>query len=197
VPFDTEKTARGLCEPTVAELLDGTFVMVSRGSNAVFIEGKGQVVKTEHPGVKWVSYSYDRGQSWTKAVPLTDEYGKYLESSATGSFLFRSIVNGKLYWLGNLCTESQKAIGNWPRDHLMLAELSESGCIAVKRETIALVAAPASGETDQVQHSNFRAYQDRETGELVLLMNRFFERGGYENMAWHNTDLYRYRIRIG
>ena len=196
VPFAPDVSARGLCEPTVLELNDGRFAMICRGSNGVWVEGQGTVVKVPHPGCKWVSYSRDRGETWSEAKPLTDESGTLLESSATGSWLFRSTANRKVYWIGNLCVEGQKPLGNWPRDNLMIAEVSEGSTLALKRETLAIIAKAESGESDQLQHSNFRAYQDRENGEIVLYVNRFFERGGWENLGWHNTDLYCYRYAL-
>lgn len=196
VPFDFSKTARGLFEPTVIELKDKRFAMVCRGSNARWLEGKGQVVNVSHPNCKWVSYSEDRGKTWSYAQPLTDTDGNILESSSTGSYLFRSIVDEKIYWIGNLCLEGEKSMGNWPRHTLFIAEIEEKPHLALKKETLSIIAQKSPEESDQIQHSNFRCYQDRLTGEIVLFMNRFFERGGYENMAWHNTDLYEYRIRL-
>ncbi len=159
-------------------------------------EEKGQIVKVSHPNCKWVSYSGDRGKTWSYAVPLTDTEGNILESSSSGSYLFRSEANGKLYWIGNLCLKGERSIGNWPRHTLFIAEMEERPNIAIKKETLSIIAQRNPEESDQIQHSNFICYQDRQTGEIVLFMNRFFERGGYENMAWHNTDLYEYRISL-
>jgi hypothetical protein len=127
--------------------------------------------------------------------PLGCTEGDPIESSATGSCVFRSIKNGKLYWVGNLCMDGQHAKGNWSRTHLVLAELAEDP-VAIKRETIAVIDKATESETDQIQLSNFRLLQDRETGEIVLLLNRFFERGGWENLGWHDTDLYMYRVQV-
>ncbi|MCX7705482.1 MAG: glycoside hydrolase [bacterium] len=196
VPFDFTKTARGLFEPTVVELKDGRFAMICRGSNGIWIEEKGQVVTVSHPGCKWVSYSKDRGKTWSYAEPLKDTDGNIPESSSTGSYLFRSTVNGKLYWIGNLCLPGEHPINNWPRHTLFIAEVEESSHLALKKDTLSIIDKKKPGESDQIQLSNFRCYQDRVTGEIVLFMNRFFERGGYENMAWHNTDLYEYRFIV-
>jgi len=191
-PFDIEDVSRGMCEPAVAELSDGRFIMICRGSNAVY-EGLKWEPK---PGYKWISYSEDGCETWSKLQPLGCTDSESIESSATGSCVFRSIKNGKLYWLGNLCMGGVHAIGNWPRTHLCLAELQEDAAVAIKRETISVIDKATESETDQIQLSNFRMLQDRQTGEIVILLNRFFERGGLENLAWHDTDLYMYRVQI-
>ena len=190
-PFDVALTSRGMCEPTIAELRDGRFAMICRGSNALW-EG----IKWEpRPGYKWLSYSEDGCETWSQPAPLPCADGGLIESSATGSWLFRSERNGKLYWIGNLCIHGIAAQGNHPRTPLVICEMAE-GPVAIRRETITIIDQSAPHESEFVQHSNFRAYQERGTGDVILFMNRFFERGSWENLGWHDTDLYRYRIAL-
>ena len=189
MPFAVSMTSRGMCEPTVAELDDGRFAMICRGSNARW-EG---IAWEPKPGYKWLSYSEDGCETWSRPTPLPCADGGLIESSATGSWLFRSERNGKLYWIGNLCIHGIPAQGNHPRTPLVVCEMQEDPP-AIRRETITVIDQSAPHESDLVQHSNFRAYQERGTGDVMVYMNRFFERGGWENLGWHNTDLYRYRI---
>lgn len=185
VPYDFQTTSRGLCEGTVAELADGRLVMILRGSNDAW---------PEKPGYKWVSFSEDAGMNWSPAEPLKCEDGTLLESSATGSALFRSEKNGKLYWIGNLCRTGERANGNWPRSPLYIAEVQEEPFCLI-RSSITVIGERAPHEDQRVQHSNFKFYQDRETGDVVLYLTRFGERG-VENGKWLDADLYQYRMEI-
>lgn len=186
VPVDVEKSSRGLCEGTLAELPDGRLAMVLRGSNAAFLD---------RPGYKWVSYSEDGGLNWSAAVPLTCDDGNILQSSATGSCLLRSATNGKLYWIGNLCQPGEQASGNFPRSPLVIAEVQEEP-FALRRDTITVIDDRHEGEDEYLQLSNFRAYQDRESGEVVINLTRFGERGSDGN-DWMLADWYQYRVSLG
>jgi hypothetical protein len=48
-------------------------------------------------------------------------------------------------------------------------------------------------EPAEVQMSNFRFYQDRATGDLVVFLTRYAERRAKE---WMLADYYRYRVEI-
>jgi len=183
VAVDPEVSSRGLDENTLAELSDGRIVMVIRGDNSMF---------PEKPGYKWLSFSEDQGETWTKPVPLPCDKGEAIESSSSGSALFRSIKTGKLYWIGNLCIDGVRPNGNYPRTPLVIAEVQEDP-FALKRDTITVIDRQAPGEPPQVQHSNFRFYQDRENGDLVLFLTRYQERSAEQ---WMQSNYYRYRVEI-
>ncbi len=183
VPVDLEKSSRGLNENSIAELRDGRLAMICRGDNSMF---------PERPGYKWLSFSEDGGGHWCAPVPLPCDKGEPIESSSTGSALFRSTTNGKLYWMGNLCVQGQRARGNYPRVPLVVAEVQEEP-FALKRDTIAIIGDRGPGEPEQVQMSNFRYYQDRETGHLVVFVTRYAERSAKD---WMLADYYRYRVEL-
>ncbi len=186
VPWALEKSCRGICEGTIAELARERFVMVLRGSNGAW---------PAKPGYKWASVSEDGGQTWSEVVPLPADDGSLIESSATGSALFRSARTGKLYWIGNLCLEGRRPDGNMPRSPLYIAEMREDPFV-IRRQTITVIDRAQPGEHSDTQHSNFKFYQDRASGELVLYLTRYGERG-YENDRWILADLYQYRIDLG
>lgn len=185
VPYDFQTTSRGLCEGTVAELNDGRLAMILRGSNAAW---------PERPGYKWVAFSDDGGEHWSQAEPLMCDDGTLLESSATGSALFRSTKNSQLYWIGNLCRERERANGNWPRSPLYIAQVQEEPFTLV-RESITVIDEAAPHETEFVQHSNFKYYQEHGTGDVILYLTRLGERG-HEGGKWIDADMYQYRIEI-
>lgn len=185
VPYDFDTTSRGLCEGTVNELAGGRLVMIMRGSNAAW---------PEKPGYKWMSFSDDAGINWSHAEPLYCDDGTLLQSSATGSALFRSEKNGRLYWIGNLCLHGERVKGNWPRSPLYIAEVQEEP-FALICESITVIDERAPHEPELVALSNFKYYQDRKTGDIVLYLTRTGERGFYDN-KWLDADLYRYRIGL-
>lgn len=180
---DPEKNCRGLSENTIAELGDGRLAMICRGCNSMF---------AERPGYKWLSFSEDDGLTWSEPMPLPCDKGDPIESSATGSALFRSIKTGKLYWLGNLCIHGQRPNGNYPRTPLVVAEVQEAP-FALKRDTITVIGQRAPNEPQEVQMSNFRFYQDRESGDLVVFVTRYAEHSAKD---WKRANYYRYRVQI-
>lgn len=185
IPCAFEKSSRGLCEGTVAELSGGRLVMILRGSNAAW---------PELPGRKWLSFSDDGGETWGEVQPLGFDDGSVPESSATGSALFRSEQSGQLYWIGNLCRPGERADGNMPRNPLVIAEVQEEP-FALRRATLATIDQRAPHEDEQVQMSNFRFYQDRQNGEVVLFLTRYGERGSADG-KWMEADHYQYRIAL-
>lgn len=181
--IDPDRTSRGLSENTLAELHGGAIAMVARGDNSMF---------PDQPGCKWWCLSQDAGRTWSTPEPLGFSDGAAVESSSTGSALFRSIANGRLYWMGNLCPPGVRADGNWPRSPLVIAEVQEDP-FALRRDTLTVVGDRGAGECEQVQHSNFRYVQDRENGDVVVYLTRYGERGADD---WMLADHYRYRIAM-
>ena len=81
-----------------------------------------------------------------------------------------------------------------PRSPFHIAEMQESP-FAIKRDTITPIDRAREGEHPDTQHSNFKFYQDRETGDVVLYLTRYGERG-YANEKWIEADLYEYRVAL-
>jgi hypothetical protein len=183
VACDLEKTSRGLCEPTVVELTDGRIAMICRGSNDAL---------PDRPGYKWLAFSEDDGETWSQPKPLPCTKGDPIESSATGSAVFRSIKNGKLYWIGNLCISGERPKGNWPRSPLVIAELAEEP-FAINRDTITIIDQRQGADSQRTQLSNFCYYQDRDTGDVVLFMTRYGEADAED---WRRANQCRYRIKL-
>ena len=178
-----EISSRGLDENALTELPDGRIAAVCRGDNSAF---------PEKPGYKWLSFSRDQGETWSAPVPCPATGGEPIESGANGSALFRSIKNGKLYWMGNLALRGERAHGNRPRSPLIIAEVQEEP-FALKRETLFAVDERTSNDSPGVQLSNFRFYQDRETGEVVIFLTRY---GEHSEKEWMLADYYRYRVEM-
>ena len=180
---DLEKTCRGFYEPAVEELRDGRLAMVVRGDNSMY---------PDRPGYKWLSLSEDVGLTWSEPAPLPCDEGDPIESASNGSGLFRSAGTGKLYWIGNLCIHGQRPRGSFPRAPLVVVEVQESP-VALKRDTITVIDRRAPHEPEELQLSNFRFYEDRETGDLVVFVTRYAESGAED---WMRANYYRYRVEL-
>ncbi|NLC58858.1 MAG: exo-alpha-sialidase [Armatimonadetes bacterium] len=178
-----EVSSRGLNENTLVELADGRIAAICRGDNSMF---------PEKPGYKWLSFSSDDGETWSDPELLPATGGEPIESGSNGSALFRSIKNGKLYWLGNLCRPGERPRGNAPRSTLVLCEVQEAP-FALKRDTLFVIDEKGAGDSPDLQLSNFRYYQDRLTGDLVLFLDRYCQHGLAE---WWRSDYYRYRVAL-
>ncbi|MBI4583004.1 MAG: exo-alpha-sialidase [Planctomycetes bacterium] len=181
--INPEVSSRGLSENALAELRDGSIAAICRGDNSMF---------PEKPGTKWLSFSRDGGETWSPPDPLPATGGDPIESGANGSALFRSVKNGRLYWMGNLALRGERARDNWPRSPLVIAEVEEEP-FALKRDTIFAVDERTYNDSPRVQLSNFRFYQDRETGDLVIFLTRY---GEHSEKDWMIADYYRYRVEL-
>ena len=178
-----DRSTRGLSENTLCEIRPGEIGQVARGSNA----GRAETMR----GHKWVSWSSDDGMNWSRPTELLFDDGESVPSSATGCAVFRSPTTGKVYFIGNIADSFEQVDGNYPRTPLAIAEIDESS-FAVKRSTLTVIDERAPGESEHVQMSNFRFYQDRQTGDVVVYLSRYGERGGHAN--WRDADFYEHRV---
>ena len=135
--------------------------------------------------------SKDNGRTWGPAVPhlksrdLPEGKIRYIEPAAC----FEPDT-AKLVVLTN--KRLVRPNGNWPRTPLLIAQVCEEP-FSIRRDSITVIDRQQPGEPEQVQHSNFRFYQDRENGDVVLFLTRYGERSARD---WMLADYYRYRIAI-
>ena len=139
--IDPALSSRGLLEPDVALLRDGTLLIVARGSNT-----------ETTPGYKWFALSTDGGRTLTpvEAFRYADSSPFYSPSSIHR--MIRSSVNGRLYWVANIV--AAPPAGNGPRYPLYIAEIDEDE-MAVKKESLVVVDDRGEDEPDALQLSNF------------------------------------------
>ncbi len=158
---DPDRTTRGLIEPTIAELADGSILMVMRGSNDA---------RPELPGHKWTARSRDGGQTWTNPEPWTYNDGVAFHSPSSCSQII-PYSDGRLFWVGNVCAENPK--GNRPRYPIVLGEVDREAGLLI-RDSVNIIDDRQPGESQYLTLSNFYVREDRETGELLLHMTRLF-----------------------
>ena len=188
----------GGCEQTIARLTDGRLLNILRS--------QGQI--TPYPFSAWeraYAISDDDGETWSRPQPLAYRDGSGLTSPRAWSQLIRSSVSGKLYWIANILpaldTPQSEAIRKeWPsradpRYPLQIVEVDESDPSLVK-ETLTVLIDREPDETRFVRFSNFFAYEDRETGELQVLLKKAYSE--YQpNVLEMPEPSYRISVRVG
>lgn len=179
VQADPARSTRGMIEPTLTELPDGRLLMVMRGSN-----GGSKDPDFKIPGYKWYAVSTDGGYKWTKPQPWRYSDGKPFHSPSSMSQLLRH-SNGRFYWIGNISPGNPR--GNDPRSPLVVGEVDPKSLMLI-RENVLTIDEKRPEDTEGVELCTHTAvWEDRETGDLVIPMNRFT--GGYKS-----STPYLYRI---
>ena len=161
---DSDRTSRGLFEPTLAELPDGRILCVMRGSN-----GGTRDPNCDWPAYKWLSISNDGGRSWSKADPMKYDDGREVFSPSAMSQLLRH-SNGRLYWLGDL--SEKNCCANNPRYPLVIAEIDQENLGMIKATVLSLDTLQ-DDDQEGLNLSHWLAHEDRETGEIRVPMRRW------------------------
>ena len=187
----------GGCEQTTAILKDGRMLDIMRV--------QGQV--DPYPFDLWLrpfSVSEDGGETWSDPRPIQYDDGSGLTSPRAWSVLIRSERNGRLYWIANILpaieTEAHGVIKEKyparadPRYPLAIVEVDE-GELTLKRGTLTVIQDREPHMPHWVRFSNYHVYNDRLTGDLVLLMlTSYCEL--QEDRAERPWPSYRYHVRM-
>jgi hypothetical protein len=182
VVADPTRSTRGWIEPTLAEMPDGTILMVLRGSNEL---------KNDLPGYRWFTTSKDGGQTWNPVQPWTFSTGEPFFSPSSCSQLLRH-SNGNYYWLGNIVPENP--CGNRPRYPFVIGQVDPKNYLLM-RDTVSLIDDRLPDEHSDTTLSNFMAHEDRETGDILLFLARSYTTGS--EPADHCTgNIFLFRISV-
>ncbi|MCX6623786.1 MAG: hypothetical protein NTY38_22530 [Acidobacteria bacterium] len=158
---DPATSTRGMDEPTLAMLKDGTILAILRGSN-----DRNPAL----PGRKWMAVSQDQGRSFTRPRPWTYTDGENFFSPSACSQLVQH-SSARLFWLGNITGENPK--GNRPRYPFVIGEVDRSSGLLI-RKTVRKVDDLNPGDDPVLSLSNFYAREDRLTGDIHLHLTRLF-----------------------
>lgn len=171
IPADYTRTVRGLYEPTLAEMPDGRILCVMRGSNGLKNDPEYKL-----PSHKWYCVSTDGGFHWSKPEPWHYSNGKdFFSPSSMSQILQHS--SGRYFWIGNISPANCQ--GNAPRWPLVLGEIDPESMMLIEESVITLDT-KGEGDPEGLQLSNFFAFEDRETGDIVLPMQRWVPQDHYE-----------------
>jgi hypothetical protein len=177
-------SARGLIEPWLAALTDGTLYLDMRGSSSEWT-----------PGRHWYSISKDKGETWCPVTDLRYDTGEPFYSPSTFAKTIRSTRNGRLYWVGNISPEPPK--GNWPRRPLILAEFDEAK-VAIRKSTVTVIDDydPDGDASPYVQFSNFSLVEHSETRAIELYLTRYGEAGALQEKTYWQSGAFKYVITL-
>ena len=173
---DPERSTRGMVEPTLGLLEDRRILVVMRGSNDV---------RPQLPGHRWYSISGADRQSWSPPRPWTYTDGEPFHSPSSCSQLLHH-SSGRLLWIGNLTADNPR--GNSPRYPLVVAEVDRTSGL-VLRDTVTAVDDRGPDETEALTLSNFHALEDRQTGELLVTLPRYFAHAAPDPTPDFTADL--------
>ena len=181
------ESTRGISEPGLVELESGDILVTMRGSNVV--QPWAKKMSPYLPGYKYFSISRDGGKTFTKPTPWHFDTREAVYSSSTYSRIFRSIKNGKVYWVGNI-TDPVNTYGNYPRYPLYIVEIDEVWGVA-KKDTLTVIDTKAPEEHKNVQFSNFSILQNRENGDVEIVLTKLEQ---YADRPVFEGDVMKYTI---
>jgi len=168
IVISEKRSTRGFNEPIMTRLNSGRIIVIIRGSNAK-MSWLGDNYDKKMPGHKWFAYSDDGGRTFTDPVPWQYDNGEPIYSSASCSKIIEDFRTHKHYWIGNIT--SQSVNGNDPRYPLCIVELDEDTGLA-KKSSYTVIDTKQDGDPDTIQLSNFELLQNRETGELEIMLSK-------------------------
>ena len=179
----------GGVEASLAILPDGRLLMLMR---VVVHREEGKIVP---PGQRYFVTSDDLGRTWSRPEALRYGDGGDLYNPATLGHVFRSAKNGRYYFISNMY--DQPVWASDPRWPLQIAELDPE-TLRIRRDTVTVIETrnEAEGQPETIRFSNWARYEDRETGNLILLMT-----GCPGNVGRHETcgvppHNFRYEIEL-
>ncbi len=164
IAADPNRTVRGLYEPTLAEMPDGRILCVMRGSN-----GLKKDPNHDWPSRKWYAISTDGGFHWSNPEAWHYENGKDFFSPSSMSQIIQH-SNGRYFWIGNISpVNAQENAPRWP---LVMGEIDPASLMLIE-DSVITIDTRCPEEPEGLQLSNFYAFEDRETGDIVLPTQRW------------------------
>jgi hypothetical protein len=149
-------------EPSLVRLPDGRLLMTLR----VRVDPNDG---TTLPSGKLYTISEDLGQTWSDPEPIRYADGDQVYCPACLGHVFVSSRNGRLYLITNIL--DTPTTGCDPRTTLHVAEMDlDSLCVIRNTVTPIETRDVATGQPPNIRFSNWRRYEDRETGNMVLYM---------------------------
>lgn len=159
-----EESTRGVYEPVIQELDDGTLFMVLRGSN---------MKRPDILGTKFISVSRDQGRTWSRPVRLQYGDGQPMYSSSSCPDLVQD-EQGRIYFVGIITGDNPN--GNLPRYPLCIARL-DTDTLSIVRDSVTVIDTRRAWHIAQqeveaarypVDYSNHHSYFDAAESRIVV-----------------------------
>ncbi len=125
-------------------------------------------------------------------TPWTYEDGFAFHSPSACSELLTH-TNGKLYWIGNICEKNPQS--NRPRYPITIGEVNQDTGLLI-RDSVTIIDDRQPGEGERMTLSNFHAREDRENGNVLVFLPRFFVNGDEDEHRF-TADLSQITVRVG
>jgi hypothetical protein len=150
-------------EPSAAFLPDGRLLMTLRSRS---FPNDGLPLQS----ARFYTTSDDLGQTWTDPLPLRYTDGGQVYCPASLAHVLVSGKNGRPYIITNVL-DAPTTRGCDPRTTLHIAAMDPT-TLGIIRDTVTVIETRDvdAGEPENIRFSNWRRYEDRENGNIVLLM---------------------------
>lgn len=185
VPFP--EVCGGCCESALVRLTKNRWMITMR------CQGDERL---KIPSRRMSAISSDGGMTWSRPVPLAYEDGSPVWTPASVHRFFVSSRTGKIYLIANILPGP--VFAQTPRYPLSIAEFDIDRAVVLKGTVQVLQDRPVGAPEDR-RYTNFGEYEDRETGELVLLLPEHPQHKNYEDLtdpADYTGDCLIYRIGL-
>jgi len=170
-------------EPSIALLEDGRLFMSMR----VRVDPNDG---TSIPSGKFYAVSDDLGESWSAPQLFRYDDGEQVYCPACLAHVFRG-RNGRLYIITNILDKPTYACD--PRTKLQIAEIDRQ-TFRIIRSSVTIIEQRQPGQNDLVRFSNWRRYEDRKTGHVMLYMSACPGNEGRHENCHCPPHSYRYEI---
>ncbi len=155
-----EGSNNGADEPSIVLLPDGRLLMSMR----VRVDPNDG---TTIPSGKFYVVSDDLGQTWSEPQLFRYDDGRQVYCPASLAHLFIG-RNGRLYIITNILDKPSYACD--PRTVLQIAQIDQK-TFRIIRDSITVIEQRQSEQNDLIRFSNWRRYEDRRTGHVMLYMS--------------------------
>jgi len=185
VPFP--EVCGGCCESALVRLTKNRWMITLR------CQGDERL---KIPSRRMSAISSNGGMTWSRPVPLAYEDGSTVWTPASVHRFFVSSRTGKTYLIANILPGP--VFAQTPRYPLTIAEFDIDRAVVLKG-TVQVIQDRPVGAPEDRRYTNFGEYEDRETGELVLLLPEHPQHKNYEDLtdpADYTGDCLIYRIGL-